>query len=938
MRVSNTSSQDTQSLAVNILLAGLLLVAVGSSAFAVAPTREAAEQWRKDGIYDQRMAEYRAFKASGGCQPSEHSPLRKLRDASNVSAAATPDTIKLPVLLVYFSNNPAGGLVTTTTTQFDSMLFGDPAIIGGPINPTGSMTQYYLENSYGTVYVTGKTYGWFQMPQNYNYYLGTDLGLAKSQEFARDAIVAANGAGVDFSLYAPPGGTIPGVIIVHAGRGGEESGVNGIRSHKFNLSQPFMVDGVYAYEYTVNPEEFQSAPTVMAPIGVFTHELGHVLGLPDLYDSDGPEESDGLGDWSLMAFGNYNRDARKPAHMDAWCKIRLGWLTPTVVTANLRQVAIPQVETNPVAFLIPENTTYQEYWLVENRQIFGFDEGLPGYGLLIYHIDSTRFTDQTPNDNHLRYAVALEQADGLNDLALTAGEGDNGDPWPGATNNRAFHDLSTPNSRSYAAPSIATQVGVWNISDPGPIMYADLDYSYSRPWLLLTGSDSVRIDDATTGGNGDGWIDNGETVNFHCRLKNLMRFAARWSMRLETSNPYLQFLTNDVAQGDSYLNPSSPSVVSGFPIRMSLPTNAPSRIDSFRLIISADTSITPSGDRFYRDTFYFEMAVGTPRVLVVDDDNGKTSTANNVAALRRLRVPHRIWTKQSQGSPSAGALNAYEHVFWAMGFKDSSGTITLADIAALKGFLDNGGNLCLASYGAGFQIATLDPAFLSNYLRAAWTASTDFNFLWRGIEGGQVGQDSMFFRLGSAVFPNGTALGYITPVNGSQQEFVYFLNSDLGGAAISYSGAYKVFFASFPIEFISDVDQMLDPPFQPKDTIILRILNFFNGTTTAIGDDPNRALPGTFLLEQNYPNPFNPTTTIAYTLEPSRGGRAVRLTIHNLLGQTVRALVEETQPAGRYQVIWDGRNQQGAGVASGVYFYRLAVEGRAESRKMILLK
>ncbi len=91
----------------------------------------------------------------------------------------------------------------------------------------------------------------------------------------------------------------------------------------------------------------------------------------------------------------------------------------------------------------------------------------------------------------------------------------------------------------------------------------------------------------------------------------------------------------------------------------------------------------------------------------------------------------------------------------------------------------------------------------------------------------------------------------------------------------------------------------------------------------------------TFGLGENYPNPFNPVTRIAYTL--STAG-PVELAIYNVLGQRVRILVQEIQAAGSYQVAWNGRNDSGAPVASGIYLYRLSTTQEVQTRRLLLLK
>jgi outer membrane protein assembly factor BamB len=90
-----------------------------------------------------------------------------------------------------------------------------------------------------------------------------------------------------------------------------------------------------------------------------------------------------------------------------------------------------------------------------------------------------------------------------------------------------------------------------------------------------------------------------------------------------------------------------------------------------------------------------------------------------------------------------------------------------------------------------------------------------------------------------------------------------------------------------------------------------------------------------FALGQNAPNPFNPSTQISYSL-PAAG--PVSLAIYNLLGQQVRTLAEGEQQAGIYRVHWDGTDDQGWPVSSGVYLYRFESRGRVESRRMVLVK
>ncbi|HEU4365188.1 MAG TPA: FlgD immunoglobulin-like domain containing protein, partial [Candidatus Krumholzibacteria bacterium] len=93
-------------------------------------------------------------------------------------------------------------------------------------------------------------------------------------------------------------------------------------------------------------------------------------------------------------------------------------------------------------------------------------------------------------------------------------------------------------------------------------------------------------------------------------------------------------------------------------------------------------------------------------------------------------------------------------------------------------------------------------------------------------------------------------------------------------------------------------------------------------------------------LGQNYPNPFNPETRIEYWVAGGTDGSrsAVSLVIYDVRGARVRTLVSGEKASGRYAVNWDGRNDHGAPVSSGVYFYRMTARGFEDSRRMVLLK
>ena len=118
-------------------------------------------------------------------------------------------------------------------------------------------------------------------------------------------------------------------------------------------------------------------------------------------------------------------------------------------------------------------------------------------------------------------------------------------------------------------------------------------------------------------------------------------------------------------------------------------------------------------------------------------------------------------------------------------------------------------------------------------------------------------------------------------------------------------------------------------PFEPLLTVPV-VLAVDSTVTAAQSPQPRQTA-----LLQNHPNPFNPSTTIRFHLATRSD---IRLDIYSVRGQRVRTLASGSHPAGSHTVAWDGRNDQGASVASGVYFYRLVAGRFVQTRKMVLLK
>ncbi|RMF54853.1 MAG: T9SS C-terminal target domain-containing protein [Calditrichaeota bacterium] len=122
-----------------------------------------------------------------------------------------------------------------------------------------------------------------------------------------------------------------------------------------------------------------------------------------------------------------------------------------------------------------------------------------------------------------------------------------------------------------------------------------------------------------------------------------------------------------------------------------------------------------------------------------------------------------------------------------------------------------------------------------------------------------------------------------------------------------------------------------------EDHEMMRVLHVGGGAfrKEGIAGADSENIPGEFSLEQNYPNPFNPSTTIRFRIPETE---RVEITIYNLLGQTIRTLTNQVFDAGQHTVIWDGRNDKGRAVASGIYLYTMKAGNFSKTRRMQLIR
>jgi len=695
-------------------------------------------------------------------------------------SAGDIDTVRVPVILVDFSDNQYTSYSAAPEAEaFDSVLFSWGKV------PTGSMSEYYWENSYGKFYLMGDVFGWYRMPQTYAYYVNGNNGFGGCPRCARqmveDAINAAN-PDINYALYDNDGDNwMDGVFVVFAGYGAEETGSdNDIWSHRSSVG-PLFRDGVYISDYSVEPEV--RWPGVITDIGVFCHEYGHVLGLPDLYDTD--YSSSGVGRWSMMSGGSWNGGGHTPAHFDAWCKKELGFIDPINVTINTENAEIPRAEDSAVVYRVwTQGQVSSQYFLIENRQRVLFDAALPGSGLLIWHIDETRSGNW--DENHP--LVAVEQADGLFELQA-GGSSDVGDPWPGSSNNRAFTDFSTPNAHNYAGAT--TGIGVIDISNSDSLMTATLEIVFGRPFLVR---DGFTFGDNL--GNGDGRADPGENdVEMAISLHNLGADALGLTMYAETADPEIVFSKSSGSLGDVLLGQSGSN--SADPVIFSVDPEFPPTVVDFVLTFISNADADTVVDTLSVD-------VGPPQIILVDDDESNPGDYEKylLGIIDSLRMPRTVWGKDTLSSPPGDTLVDYPYVIWFTGDSRSE-VLSSADVANLASFLDAGGRLFLTGQDIAQDLANdADSTFLRDYLYVRYLPGAGLPVVL-GIDGDPISDGHFVEVSGTGGAANQNSPDKLVPVSGvAKPVYHYYGGSDVAAVRVAVDD-YRVVYFGFGFEGIT---------------------------------------------------------------------------------------------------------------------------------------
>lgn len=393
-----------------------------------------------------------------------------LSEAQLGAAMATmTGELKVPIIGALYSDQASA---LHTATAYQDRLLGDgiPASIGYTVR------NYYQEISRNAFAVGGAVPTWATLPQNGDYYrpnAATDATFGRAGEFMKDALDLTD-PGLDFGQFdndgpdgVPNSGDDDGFVDVAAflyQDAAKSCGGAGIWPHRWVYSGWFSGQAYTTNDaksgggfIQVNDYMIQAGlgcdGTSLMEIGTFSHELGHALGLPDLYDTDSNNGgSEGIGEWGLMGSGSWNRQT-SPAHMSAWSKDRMGWVSITAVGASMASHTMPPVYEAGHVMRYNLSGATGEYFLLEHREATGSDQHIRSPGLLVWHVDSTvvanGMNSNSVNADEAHPGVDLEEADGLFHLESETNRSDAGDPFPGSTSKVVFNATSTPNSKTY---------------------------------------------------------------------------------------------------------------------------------------------------------------------------------------------------------------------------------------------------------------------------------------------------------------------------------------------------------------------------------------------------------------------------------------------------------------------------------------------------------
>ncbi len=322
-----------------------------------------------------------------------------------------------------------------------------------------------------------------------------------------------------------------------------------------------------------------------------------------------------------------------------------------------------------------------------------------------------------------------------------------------------------------------------------------------------------------TYGNGNGVPEAGETIEVVCELTNSSyNTISDIELSITIDDQSLTISNNDISVGSAAFGITIDNDADR--ILFEIPSPYTPRLNKLTVTASGN-----SGDKTVTATF--DIKVGMPDILLIDDDNGDDIEQYYLECFNDFRVPCSVWTAPPDAGgvdPDSSDLNKFDIVVWYTG--DDRLPFESNDYDAIQGYLDGGGNLFLTGQGIAAITELINPTFLPNYLRCNRLSSGYIGML-NALAGGNISEEAdtlILFGNGAA---NQTNPDHLEAANGGVPEYIYNGTTDLAG--VSYNGVYKLVFFGFGAEAI----MVGDPRWTDRHTVISRILNFFNYTWPA---------------------------------------------------------------------------------------------------------
>lgn len=404
----------------------------------------------------------------------------------------TQGKLKGIILLVEFSDR-------SFTEGYDQSLFNDLAN-GEDFTydgATGSIAKYFQDQSYGKFQPEFDVVGPVKLTSKLSHYgqndsYGNDV---YAYQMVSEAVQQADTLyNIDFSKYDNDGdGNVDFVYCIYAGYG-ESYGAPAytIWPHQSTLSSSnatVQLDGVTIDRYACSCELKYTAGSTLEGIGTFCHEFGHVLGLPDLYQTNGGSGVP-CGQWDVMDRGSYNNSSKTPPAYSAYERWCLKWLELTDLEEPKQDVELPCLADTAVAYRLVSPNNSNEYFLLENRQQRGWDAPQAASGLLIYHVDymESSWNSNMVNNNSSHYRCAIVPADnayGTNTYA--------GDVFPGENGKKtSFTDDTTPSSLLFDGTRLGKPVTSISQSN-GIVTFSVLQSKLLPPEIIGTDTTSTSL-------------------------------------------------------------------------------------------------------------------------------------------------------------------------------------------------------------------------------------------------------------------------------------------------------------------------------------------------------------------------------------------------------------------------------------------------------------